>query len=465
MSYISKTYNYNIPTDYTYDSNKIEFINGKAQLKNQQDTTATSGATYTTDINLNNWSNGTLIGTAVGGASITNNRLDLAQSDIRYVDYTATNNADSQQVGAIKFKLTPNYTGAPNLELMFFYIGKENGDLKNSIHIKSQTNGDLYLFMFDEDGLGITGVYNVWLANWSPTAGTTYEFELNWDLINGETRLFIDGTQFGTTKMGTGTRDSNIGLLRIGSNYSGVYKSNFYIEDLIYYPTVQHTTDYTAGYTLPETIYVTDNPTIVINDTINIDGLSNFTETVEITEGDSAVKYILSKDGQAYYHNGSLWVTSDGTYNQTNTASEILSNASTFTNSDIELTITVFLNSDGTEQCAIDNLVVTYDFASGGIESINKCIVYGYLVDFKGNLVTDTINIRLYNAANTYKNNIIVKDINVDILALEGYFEVELIETENMPSGSYYTFTVNGLTYNKAVPNENFKSFNELVDA
>ena len=52
---------------FTYDSAKAEFASGLARQKTQRPANATCGATYTNDINLN-WGDGTLTGTAFGGA-------------------------------------------------------------------------------------------------------------------------------------------------------------------------------------------------------------------------------------------------------------------------------------------------------------------------------------------------------------------------------------------------------------
>ena len=102
----SQTFNQPFDSDsgFTYDSNKTEFTGGKIQQKDAVLTNSTCWATYTTNVNLNYSTNsGTLTGTAVGGASVVSNRLDLAQSDLRYVDYQGVNNVDSLiQTGCLK---------------------------------------------------------------------------------------------------------------------------------------------------------------------------------------------------------------------------------------------------------------------------------------------------------------------------------------------------------------------------
>jgi hypothetical protein len=79
-----------------------------------------------------------------------------------------------------------------------------------------------------------------------------YEFELNWDITAGASRLFVNGKQFGATITATGVRNSSIGLLRVGGGYDSTspLASNFGIEKLIIFNTVQNTADYTPGYCL-----------------------------------------------------------------------------------------------------------------------------------------------------------------------------------------------------------------------
>jgi hypothetical protein len=301
-------------TGFTYDSNFTEFTGGQCQQKDQTPSNAQSWATYETTVNLTS-GGGVLTGTPVGGASITGNRLDLAQNDLRYVDYDATANADSQQTGAIRFKLTPNYSGSPASSQIIFRIDKAAGDTDNNILIFHTSGGNLSIRILGSAGGGIVDAA---LGVWSPTALTTYELELNYDITSGATRLFVDGTQFGTTQTGTGTRDSNIGLIRIGSDTLGVSTSNFFMEDLIIFDAVQHTGNYTPGYTLPVAKYVTDIVTLPEMEYTGAGTLISF-DTFTTTEGGSP-RYTLQigRSGNYLYWTGTMWTTSDNTYAQAN---------------------------------------------------------------------------------------------------------------------------------------------------
>jgi len=189
------------------------------------------------------YSAGSSSGTATGGASVSGGKLDLTGGSSQYVDYDADLNVDSQQVGTIRFLLTPQWSGNPATVMIFICNCKTIGDNDNLIQIQQQTNGNVRVAIFDSDGNTIFVYDNAW----NPTSGNEYEFELNYSLTDGETRLFIDGNQHGTTQTATGTRDSNISLLRVGSNSTGTVPPDFKIDDLVVFDTVQHTANYTPG--------------------------------------------------------------------------------------------------------------------------------------------------------------------------------------------------------------------------
>lgn len=190
---------------------------------------------------------GNLTGIATGNASVSDGKLNLAYDDVRYVDYNTTNNVDSQQTGCIRLKFTSNYSGSPSVDRTMFIISKAHADSKNLIHLRRRTTGMIQLYISDLDG---TIIMNVDVGPWFPVVNNTYEFELNWDLTIGSTRLFIEGGQLGITITATGTRDSNIGIFRLGSNVAGVDKFNGWIDDVMVFNAVQHTSNYTPSATV-----------------------------------------------------------------------------------------------------------------------------------------------------------------------------------------------------------------------
>lgn len=457
---IELLYPFTTPANYTFDSDVIEVSGGKARLKDQRPSGATFHANYNADVD-GNWGDGVLTGTPVGGASVSGGKLDLTGGTLKYVDYDANLNADSQQVGAIRFKYTPNYSGSPATVRNFLTISKAV-DSTNLITVWHDSGG--YIRLQIRDSANVSIIAGVALGTWAPTDGIEYEFELNWDITTGATRLFIDGNQFGATQTGTGIRSDSINLLRIGSDFLGIESPNFKIDDFIIYSTVQHTANYTPGASIPATIYATTNPSLVCNATFRHEGIDAFTETKTAT-GSDEVKYILKKGTTRYYWSGSAWVVSDGTYAQSNTAADIEANKAMFTDTAVTTEVTVLLHSDtGSTTPELDVLQVDYDFSGSTPDSIETCIIWGYQVQTDAEADPADIAIHLVNDAVQYKANITIMREDYTVTPDEnGYWEIELVESENMEGTQNYAFEIGGERFEREVPNEISANFYELT--
>lgn len=335
-------------TGFTYDNTKAEFSSGKVQQKNQRITDATCGATYTNSVDLN-WGDGTLTGNTIGGAAVSNGKLDLKYNDTRYVDYNADLNADSQQVGAVRLRITPNYSGAPASDQTIFIVGKQAGSVINMIVLKHKISTSWEVLAYDSAGTGFIAIN---FGSFSPTSGIVYELELNFDFTTGATRLFLDGVQQGGTVGGAATRSSDINLFRVGSDITASTVSNFEVDDLIYFSTVQHTTNYTPGYTVAEADYLAS---VVVLPEFAYSGagaIQAFTAFATI-EGD-APRYTLNSK----YWGGAAWISSDNTYAQATSAADINTNIASFAATDSIVCRTIF--TDINTQGYVDNLVLTY---------------------------------------------------------------------------------------------------------
>lgn len=567
--------NFDNDTGFVYDPSKAEFVAGKLQQIAHSPADATFGANYNSDIN-GNWGNGVLTGVPIGGAAVSGGKLDLTGGTAKYVDYDAALNADSQQRGTIKFKATPNYSGSPLINYYLFNISKQSGSNINQITLRHSTAGSLIFYIRDSAGNIITTGLT---AVWSPTLGQEYEIELNWDITTGEQRLFIDGVQLGTTKTGTGTRSSDIGLLRIGAEADGVVFFDGKTDDLIIFSTVQHTANYTPGYTVIDYKYLNSKVTLPEMEYIGTGTLISF-DLFTTTESGSP-RYIIQigRSGDYLYWSGSAWVVSDGTYAQANDKTTFNSNVSTLpingeiygqfeiifpdnnTISDIDIltasltaqiyptdnstievlsaifadkidnaietssipvgdqikwvvkadsnyyyisggvpTITdgatyaesntiaewaviwpswdppsaqnlkfkAFLHSDdGSSTPELDELSVFFDF-QGQADDISKTIVWGKNFEPYG-----TLKISLSEDVVRYKDNIILRkqfnngdDIIIDS---EGYWEFELPESVNQPSGIFYIFKFTDkegakTSYRARVPDTDSRAFWLLDD-
>jgi hypothetical protein len=215
---------------------------------------ATYFASFATSIN-GDFGYGSLVTVATGGAAVVGGYLDLAHNDVRYVDISAPKNADFTQLGTIKWIIKPNYNNAPNTDQYLIDLFESTANDKNRIllyHLAS--NAALGYSIYNSAGVMI---YAASLGDWFPTNGTDYEFELTQDINTGVNELRINGILFGSMA-GTGTRTSVVTKLRIGSDRTGTYRSNFKVKNVIVFNSIQHTSNYTPGYTL-DTIYTKIN--------------------------------------------------------------------------------------------------------------------------------------------------------------------------------------------------------------
>jgi len=566
-----RTFNQPFDSDagFTYDSGKTEFSGGQVQQKDNGPANATCWATFASSINLTA-GDGVLTGSGVGGAAVSGGKLDLKYSDVRYVDYDANSNADSVGLITIKFKLTPNYSGFPSADRYFFTICQTAGSNINMISLYHSTSGGLSCRI--GDSAGSTTIVS--FGTWSPTASVEYEFELNCDFsITNERKLFVDGSQQGPTNFSVKTRSSDINLLRIGSNNNAAATSNFEIDDFVIFSNIQHTTNYTPGYTLPngryegDTItlpdfvypglgniqsftgftvtdanspryiingqywngsiwtasdgsyaqansaadintnigsltaadtvtvkiitqdgvvlmscddltltytgqgYGLDNPTIKPGNTTNMDDLLTFLATVTET-GSDAVKFTIEVDGTEKYWTGSAWANSSG-YAQSNTAAEINTNATTLLSAGSRVRPVVYLHSnDGTTTPNIDIITWTYDFYSFIDDNAETCYVYDFIKDAENNAVSGaTITAVPRPAGNIKDKNIYInkKEI-VKTSAADGYWEMNLIKSNQYAVGVLYDFIldysngappdiIRGLT----IPDQDSVSFGDLT--
>jgi len=297
-------YPFTTPANYNYNSSLIEVTGGIAQLVNLRPTDATFYASYDTDVNAT-WGDGDLEGIAVGGASVEGGKLNLTYEDVRYVDYDAVDNADSQQVGAIRFTLTPGYTDNPPTTKVFLSIGKDNVSNNNLMQIQQQNNGNLRFVMYDKDAV----LQVLQDTPYGFVEGNEYEIEFNWDLTTGASRIFVDGVQLGATETSTGIRDGDINFLRVGSNGAGSGTSDFQISDFLYFSSVKHTSGYTPGASISNVTYSPDSPTIdPITPVDIITDMDGFIET-STKPANTEIKYQMSSDNGTIWnwYNGSSW--------------------------------------------------------------------------------------------------------------------------------------------------------------
>ena len=316
------TYSFDNSIGFTLsDPSQIEVANGTVALKKGYIPTATFYASYNSsidgDIGL-----GSLTGTAVGQAGISSGSLNLAHNDISYVDYDPAGKDNFDQLVAVRLKIIPNYNGTPSTNQAFFGSFASSSSEVNRFQLNHDaTTGELKAYVWDNTGVLVStsgfGIFNA-------VAGQEYELEVNADFVNGETRLFVDGTQFGPTVVATVNRSGvSTSTIRIGSNRIASLSSNFSVSQLALFSSIQHSSNYTVASDWLS--YPQDNPYVELATAISLSSaLKNFKERATYINGD-LIRYLLSDDNGVTwkYWNGFAWTLSNESLAQTSTAQTI----------------------------------------------------------------------------------------------------------------------------------------------
>lgn len=143
--------------------------------------------------------------------------------------------------------------------------------------------------------------------------------------------------------------------------------------------------------------YTTTNPNVLESFKMQASSLSSFLETANYSGSDN-VQYTVLVNGSDYYWSGSAWVSSNGTYSQSNTASVINTHCTdtsmaTLLGTGSYVTIRAFLHSaSGTTTPTLTGISLTYTFAAIRPSNPAQCTVWVYLEDILGNIIGSTQN-------------------------------------------------------------------------
>ncbi len=208
---------------------------------------------FTSSVNAN-FSAGSKTALINGSASVSGGFLVLTGSGNNSIGFPGYLNCSLKQSGAIRIRVKPNYSGSPATEQHFVAIGNP-GDFNNLINIYHTTAGNLVAVIYGAAGNQIVSISGAW----SPSSGTSYEIELNFDLGNGwfedtgATRLFVGGTQHGSTSTAIGSKRDATNRTRLvqyvilGSDRTNIKTSDFSVSEFAIFKSVQHTSGYSPS--------------------------------------------------------------------------------------------------------------------------------------------------------------------------------------------------------------------------
>lgn len=337
---------------FTFNSTYAEFVGALLRQKDTRPANQTFFATWDQGSINGNWGGGSLVPTNNGAVLISGALELLGGAGLKYIDFVGTSNADSLQVGCLRLKIKPNYSGNPATIQHFIRLSQANASTNNVIGFFHQTSGQIALRVFNSAGGTIMSTD---IGAWSPVSGTSYELEMNWDITAGAIRFFINGVQLGATGTGTGTRSGAVALMRVGETQTVASNfANFTIEKLSAFSTVQHTANYTPGAEPYSFIYGTnkvDLPNFSYTNLGTVQALTNLALTEVGTP-----RYII----EGKYWNGSAWVSSSGVYAQANSLATVLANlAALVVTGETVISFSVVFGDSNTLS-SVDAMTLTY---------------------------------------------------------------------------------------------------------
>lgn len=303
----------------TYDTLKAEFSGGVFRQKSQ----APSGCLFATTFQTQDldWAlSGSLTGTLLGSAVISGGKLVCTGYSPKAVRYDNAQIASITTQGCVRFRYTPNYSGAPTSDCSLFSIRRSADDQNLITLCHNVSTGKFYIATITSTTT--VAYYNLMDGSgWLPVSGTTYEFEFNFNTVTGAFAVFIDGVSVATRTI-VYTRTGTADKLYIGAQGGVFANANASFDDVMIFNTVQHTSNFSTGYVCPQYLYSETS----LENTFSSLGPSTFQGINSISESGvtGSPKYIIA----GLYWNGSAWVASNGTYAQANTLSDVNTNCS-----------------------------------------------------------------------------------------------------------------------------------------
>ena len=436
---------------FTFDSEKTEFsagVMGQIDLRPADAIFFTNFEDLATKTNPEdgNWGEGTLTGTLNGSASVSGGELDLTGGNAN-VEWNVDNLATMIQTGCVRILWKPNYTGnAPAVQELF----QSNSSTTNRVHVRHNSNL-IQCYVYNSSGALL---FNISFA-WTPSTIKYYEIELNFDCTGGVARVFIDG-QLQDSDSNTGTRTSN-NLFRVGAS-SGM---NSYIDSVLIFDTVQHTSNYSPGASVSGTIYGEDTVTFPEFEYLGPEELVLLNSLTTTESGLGRYQVQVGRSGNWLYWSGSAWVVGIDDYSQATTESDFSANIGSIPVSGQVYLQIKFFYEDSNTKTSISNFLVVY---TGPEETPSTTKVYGWTYNADGTPSTSSFTIQLvrdfveYSGPNQVRNSPVIT-VTPDA---EGYWEQALMDTESMEAGAYYIFTFSSRTKNVVVPLQEWADFNDL---
>ena len=183
----------------------------------------------------------------VGTATVTNTATFsdwMRLGSGAYVNYPAASNVVFPQAGCVRLKVS---RGSGTL----FSISESVSSSNNLIRLRWGGSNGNELLLTIKDSAGSNIINDVSFGAVDLYDKGLFLVELNYDITNGVTRIFVNGAQIGATNTSTGTRDTSIGKFTLGANFDNGNTLSSLYSNLEVYSEPQNTASYEVSDTLP----------------------------------------------------------------------------------------------------------------------------------------------------------------------------------------------------------------------
>ena len=353
---------------FTYDSASVEFTGGRLQQKDLLD-----GASLAVDFTLSEdgtGGTGDLVGTLHNGASVSGGKLDLSGGLDKYLSYDSTGKINAA-VGSIRFKYTPQYSGAPSSTTRLFMISNSEATAHNQLYLYHDTVGAIRVTSKEESGAALQTGYPFGSVLF--TAGQEYDISYSWNFITGEHRVFIDGAQQGNTQTQTGVRSNDLVSVQHLSIGHALHSDALY-DDLLVYPQVKFVSPPASPYVAPASRYKEAFILSPVETALGSSAGKLLSVDASVIVGSQLIRFaFLDANGVAYWFNltSGQWEQSDRSYAESSEAADIIGNLASFPFIDgtTDFQYGVVFPSEILEQGFIDNLNVEYTHQAYPLDS------------------------------------------------------------------------------------------------
>ena len=169
------------------------------------------------------------------------------------------------------------------------------------------------------------------------------------------------------------------------------------------------------------------------------------------TEETGDVTYVLRVDGVDTYWDGTAWVASDRTVEQSNNIDEINTNIETLTGF-TSVQLVFFLNSIGVEDARLESARFRYEPVDTALP-VETVKVFLNVRDFNNEVEELEFTVQPSRRGIIgYKSSTILLPGIKTYKTNGGYIEIDLVDTDNMDESVYYTFRIGNTRIMKTIP-------------